>query len=191
MHAKMMRRVALPTAIKGQLWLGPMPGRLYSLNDCLAAYRDHDIARIVCLAPVDEIRAKAPDYSALLDAEMPVAVSHLPIADFGVPQNEDMLWATTHRAADALLTGKNLFVHCAAGIGRTGMVATCILMAAGIESASALTMIRQTGSGPETEEQSALLERFAAALKASLHCEASRAGIEVDPPRSTEEIRSW
>jgi len=53
-----------------------------------------------------------------------------------------------------------VLVHCAAGIGRTGTVAACLLKRLGVPTAVALRRVREAGSNPESALQSGLIERF-------------------------------
>jgi len=158
--AGFMRRVNLPAGIAGTLWLGPMPGRLRPLAEDLADMNGRQVARIICLTPLDEIVVKSPDYAAR-QAGLGIPVTAFPIGDFGVPADGGGLKALAEQAARDLETGKVLFVHCAAGIGRTGMVATCILVALGLAGEAAVAAIAAAGSGPETDIQKQLVARYA------------------------------
>ncbi len=159
-RAGFMRRVDLPKEIDGALWLGPMPGRLRPLADDLADLAQQRIARIICLTPLDEIRLKSPDYAAR-QADLGIPVTRFPIGDFGVPEDGGGLKALAEQAARDLQAGRQLFIHCAAGIGRTGMVATCVLVALGLSGAESVAAIAAAGSGPETEIQKQLVARYA------------------------------
>ncbi|MGO4407148.1 tyrosine-protein phosphatase [Bosea sp. RAF48] len=155
-----IRRVDLPAGIAGALWLGPMPGRLRPLADDLADLTQQGITRIICLTPAEEIRLKSPDYAAR-QSDLGIPVTRFPIGDFGVPDDGGGLKALAEEAARDLNAGRELFVHCAAGIGRTGMVATCILVALGLSGTEAVAAVAAAGSGPETEVQQQMVARYA------------------------------
>ncbi len=59
--------------------------------------------------------------------------------------------------------GEHLLIHCAAGIGRTGTIAACILVELGMGSDDALTLIRSSrpGAGPEVGPQLDLVNAVA------------------------------
>jgi protein-tyrosine phosphatase len=155
-----LRPVRLPTGIAGTLWLGPMPGRLRPIADDMDDLRAQKVTLIVSLTPLGEIEEKAPGYAASLAGGTDIRVVRFPITDFGVPADEAGLFALASETARALASGKRVFVHCAAGIGRTGTFAICILRAFGLDLAQATTLVASAGSGPETEAQKAFVARF-------------------------------
>jgi protein-tyrosine phosphatase len=58
------------------------------------------------------------------------------------------------------LNGQNVLLHCAAGIGRTGTAAACVLKRLGLPVDEALQRVREAGSNPETAVQSGLVNWF-------------------------------
>ena len=92
-----------------------------------------------------------------------LAVLHCPILDFSVPETItgpggfgeciDALW-------NALSEG-NVLVHCAAGMGRSGLAAACLLVRAGLTPDDAVTRVRRARSGTiQTREQEDFVHRF-------------------------------
>jgi protein-tyrosine phosphatase len=67
---------------------------------------------------------------------------HLPIVDFGVPSREQMI-ATLDKIDSALETGRNIYIHCWGGIGRTGTVVGCYLVRHGLNGQQALDKIAE------------------------------------------------
>jgi hypothetical protein len=82
-----------------------------------------------------------PDYRALLPKE-----SHYlrcPIADTTVPDDVAQMHEIQLRIRNALTLGRRIYIHCRAGIGRTGLVVGCYLAEGGIDGASALKKLNE------------------------------------------------
>ncbi len=157
-----MRQVELPSSLSGRLYLSGMPGRYGSLAEDLVDAETACVTRLVCLAPRDEIEKKSPAHGdALKDGALPWAVEEFPIADYGVPDDRGRFSRFVTHLVDLLRSGERLLMHCGAGVGRTGTVAICVLMAAGCQQQEAVDAVRKAGSGPETPDQHALLQWFA------------------------------
>jgi protein-tyrosine phosphatase len=63
---------------------------------------------------------------------------------------------------DRISGGEHLIVHCAAGIGRSGTLAACLLVAGGVPLADALHTVaaHRPMAGPEVGAQRELVEAF-------------------------------
>ncbi len=155
------RRLQLPLSAKGQLYLHSMPGRREDWNQFEAAAADCKIQGIVCLADDAEIASKSPSYAKVLGEKFPYQLYSFPIPDFGVPTEESDFRAFIESVAKRVRDGDFLLAHCGAGIGRTGMFASCLLIALGCSTDEAHTAVKAAGSGPETDEQRQLVLRFA------------------------------
>ena len=89
------------------------------------------------------------------------------VKDYGVPQDREAFLEKARSVADGLRGGERVLVHCGAGVGRTGVFATCVLMALGLPRGEAERRVREAGSGPETEEQRMFLEWAEGLLRAA------------------------
>jgi len=158
----LFRRVELPGHVPGALYLHSLPGRLEPLELCWEEARRRRLAAIVCLVPDEEILAKSPDYhAALARGAAPCDVWRFPVVDFGAPDDRDDFARILERAAERLRSGDALLVHCAAGIGRTGMFAAGVLRRLGVEPAAAAERVRAAGSWAERPEQADALDDLA------------------------------
>ncbi len=87
----------------------------------------------------------------------------LPIPDFGVPTDVILLeWCNLlGPMLNQLRNNEQILLHCAAGLGRSGMMAATLLKACGITSDDAIRLIRQNRSGTvETVEQEKFIHKF-------------------------------
>lgn len=94
-----------------------------------------------------------------------------PITDFGIPTEAGMR-ATLATIDAALSEGGTVYLHCAAGIGRTGTVAACWLVSQGASAEDALAALARkfkanaksawVSRTPETEAQREFVRRWRA-----------------------------
>jgi len=159
----MFRQPHLPPNTPGRLYLHRMPGLYEPLQTVYAAIAENGISRIICLAPKTQLERNSPHYAHDLTTNtVPVEVIHQPIPDFGLPQDAAAFDNCAESVAQALQQGDNILVHCAGGIGRTGMFAIHVLWYLGLSLDDASSAVDAADSHPETPAQRA----FVAALPA-------------------------
>lgn len=161
MNPPMFRKVELPPSARGQLFLHSMPRRYESFDAVRREIVERGVVRVVCLAPVDEIHEKSPDYAAALASGVAWAHDPFPIADFSAPEDISAFRDRATSVVDGLLRGDNVLVHCAAGVGRTGTFATAVLLALGLTLDVAEEVVHAAGAGAETDEQRSVLADLA------------------------------
>lgn len=156
-----MREVYLKDVVPGRLFLSEMPGLYFPLDKYEKEFADKRINLVLCLAPLQEIKQKSPQYALKLEKGLfPFPVEFFPIEDYGIPKSIGELVRVAKDAAMRLKRGEHILIHCGAGIGRTGMVAICVLQALGLPLEEASVRVQRAGSGPETTTQQALVELF-------------------------------
>lgn len=144
----------------GQAWLSSMPGRLEPWPAFLREAREKNVQQVLCLNPLFEIERLSPAYAAAIAAgTLPFRWTHLPMQDFGLAAAQDVYLAGIADAAATVRAGGSVLMHCAAGIGRTGTSAACLLKQLGVPTAAALQRVRAAGSNPESAVQLGLIER--------------------------------
>jgi hypothetical protein len=155
------RTVELPQGIPGRLLLHSMPGRFEAWEQFLRDAGEARLGTAVCLVPMDEVHAVSPSYGQAVESgTLPFRWHHLPMHNFSVAAHADHFLQGVHLVADALRGGEVVLLHCAAGIGRTGTAAACVLKALGSEAAHALLAVHRAGSDPQSAIQSGMIERF-------------------------------
>jgi hypothetical protein len=156
-----MRQVSVEDCVPGELWLGSMPGRFERWADFAAEARRRKLAVVVCLAPPEEVASLSPPYwQAVSEGTLDFRWINLPMQNFGLPRDLPAFRDGIVQAAEALKTGGSVMLHCAAGIGRTGCAAACLLKQLGLDTEEAMQRIRDAGSNPETAVQSGLVDEF-------------------------------
>ena len=156
-----LRPVALPAPIPGSLWLGSMPGRFESWSEFEAQARRARLGVVVCLTPRSELAELSPAYhSAVAQGKVPFRWLNVPMPNFGVPDDAAGFRRDVREIAHALERGDAVMLHCAAGIGRTGSTAACVLKALGLSTEEALQRVKDAGSNPQNAQQSGLVEWF-------------------------------
>jgi protein-tyrosine phosphatase len=160
-----MRQVDFSKTIRGRLYLHSMPGRYESWSDFVSSATALGVTHILCLAPDEEIKNKSPDYhQALIVGEHSFKIYHFPIKDYGIASAcEIPILINILGEIQRLLTAEQaVLIHCAGGIGRTGMIAALLLVHLGYTVEEAIRTIKNTGSSAETDEQKDFLCRVAA-----------------------------
>jgi protein-tyrosine phosphatase/nicotinamidase-related amidase len=154
----------------GRLGITLCPGRRdrgRDLGTDLAQLRAEGTSRLLCLLTDSELDwAGVPDLGPRAE-EAGLAYRRLPIPGQGTP---DVAEATelVNWCRDATQGGEAVVVTSMGGLGRSGTVAACFLVAAGISAEAAIAAVR-TARGPralETVAQEAFVATFASRMAA-------------------------
>jgi hypothetical protein len=156
-----LRSLSVSDVAPGTLHLSAMPGRFEPFADFLAAARRHRLALVVCLAPADEVAAASPAYwQAVAEGSLPFRWLNPAMQNYGLPRDMPAFRSGIQRAAEGVRAGDAVLLHCAAGIGRTGSAAACVLKQLGLSTEEAMRRVRAAGSNPENALQSGLVDSF-------------------------------
>jgi len=160
---------------KGIYWVdGPWPGRLGIaarprggdwLTADLANWRHEGVDAVVSLLTRDEQDELSLSEEGAGARAEGMRFVWLPIRDRQVPDSESEVEALVRDLDGTLSARRNVLVHCRQGIGRSGLLAACVLIHRGSSPETALKAISEArGTAvPETQEQRRWIEQYAVA----------------------------
>ena len=133
---------------------GPMPS-----PQEIEQLKEYGVTAFINLVELD---VEGSDY----DPNGPTVV-RAPITDFGVPSTEEMVAALDY--SDHGLASGRVYLHCRAGIGRTGTAVGCWMIRHGLAESSTVIeaiaakreAVSSLGPSPETPEQRRFIEAWA------------------------------
>jgi protein-tyrosine phosphatase len=138
-----------------------MPGRLERWPVFEAEAERVRLDTVLCLCERDEVDALSPVYAQAIDSDtLGRRWLHLPLRNYGGARDAQAFKDGIDDLARRLEAGESVLLHCAAGIGRTGTAAVCVLKRLGLPTAQALVRVREAGSSPESALQSGLIDSF-------------------------------
>ena len=147
-----------------RLFLMPRPRSGDSLPDEVDAWHAARIDLVVSLLEPDEALQLGLDQEARLCARQWIEFLSFPITDHGVPTSLPAVASLAKRITEALRDDLSVAIHCRAGIGRTGLVAACVLHELDVpfdQIFAALSKARGL-SVPDTLEQVEWVQRYCA-----------------------------
>ena len=151
---------------RGRLAILPRPRGGDWLEDEIFDWHWYDIDMVVSLLTPDEIAEfDLQDEKEVCEAYGIEFVS-FPIPDRGVPASRRSATDLVHKLDRALSDGKKIALHCRQGVGRSALVAACLLVASGAEPHRAFESISAARgcSVPDTPEQEQWVADYAPEL---------------------------
>lgn len=133
------------------------------VRDDLAHLRDRYGAKVlVTLLEEFETRKLAIPELLAVARRMRFRVLWFPIPDVTAPTDLPATAKLVGQVVDALTSGETVVVHCRGGLGRSGTIAACCLVATGRGPEEAIAMVRAVRPGAvEVREQEEFVTRFA------------------------------
>jgi ADP-ribosyl-[dinitrogen reductase] hydrolase len=155
--------------LPGRLLAGEYPGGLTSEQT------QARLARLLEAGINSFLDLTQPGEAEPYDTALPVSAHYVrkPIRDHSVPASAAHMSEILDCLRAALREGRRVYLHCQAGIGRTGTVAGCLLVEQGLSGEGALTELNrlwqqsaragQWPAVPETDEQTEYVRSWSAA----------------------------
>jgi protein-tyrosine phosphatase len=125
------------------------------------AWKTAGIDLVVSLLEHEEVLELGLEREAGLCRSNGIDFVSFPIPDRGMPEFHQASQIARDLAA-GLRGGRSIAIHCRAGIGRSSIMAACVLILSGMEAETALALI-QTARGlrvPDTDEQREWVQAF-------------------------------
>jgi protein-tyrosine phosphatase len=142
----------------------PMAGLL---EEAVASWKQSGVDSVASLLGSSEIAALGLEREPELCAAQGIEFLSFPVPDHSVPRSMRDACAFALRLSSVLAAGKSVLVHCRAGIGRSVVIAACVMVLNGIEPEDAFVRIgkaRGFPDLPETQEQREWVFDFAERL---------------------------
>jgi protein-tyrosine phosphatase len=157
--------------LPGRLGLTCVPGALRRetslepdrrLRDDLAAMaREEGVTTLVTLLSEYDVSDMLGDEFGNLAQREGIEWLHLPVEDGWVPEPPEGACRLVARILERLRTGRRVVIHCLAGLGRTGTIAACCLVALGRRPREAMARVRAARPGAiQTPPQERFVEEF-------------------------------
>lgn len=155
----------IPLLSSGQLFASPMPFGAYDRgNRILKIYKRRRIDHVIMLVTEEELEQKARRDLKRLYSANGIPFSQFPFRDFQAPSLRAI--ERLVREARSRLTTQRIVVHCHAGVGRTAVALSCIVMEQdGLEANEAIAHVKRSMMVRMTDEQIHLVRRFGERLE--------------------------
>lgn len=155
---------------KGRLAIVPRPRGGDWLEDEIHSWQEAGLNTIVSLLTTDEVDEFGLDGEEELSQAQDIEFISFPIPDREVPTSREAMIALVHKLEPALASGKSVGLHCRQGIGRSSLIAACVLIASGENPVEVFERI-STARGrpvPDTVEQKEWVKALAPELSGAL-----------------------
>jgi len=153
----------------GKLALGPRPRGGEWLKGDIANWKRAGVDAVLSLLTADEEKHFDLQDEAREVKGQGMGFTSFAIPDRQVPSSEAKLAELLEGVARSLSKGKNVLVHCRQGIGRSGLVAACLLVKKGMSPGVAVENVSAARGlpTPETPEQRDWIDHHAVGLTAT------------------------
>jgi protein-tyrosine phosphatase len=147
----------------GKLALAARPRGGEWLHDELANWRREGVNTVFSLLTREEEQDLGLTREDRETRAQGMTFKSFPIPDRHVPDSQVSLAKVLEKLDKELSSGTNIVLHCRQGIGRSGLVAACLLVTKGLETKAAIEhlSVARGVQIPETDEQRRWIDHFA------------------------------
>jgi protein-tyrosine phosphatase len=147
---------------RGRLAVLPRPRGGDWLEDEVKSLRQAGVDVLVCLLTSEEMAELDITEEADCCSANGIQFVSFPITDRGVPASGPEALSTVQRLASMLAEGRSVAIHCRQGVGRSALIAACLLASLGETPDAAFERIAQARGCPvpDTPEQREWVKRF-------------------------------
>jgi protein-tyrosine phosphatase len=132
------------------------------LEDEIAGWKSAGIDRVVSLLEADEATELGLVAEGSICEAFGIEFTQFPIPDRGLPASHSQVQSLARSLASELRAGRSIAIHCRAGIGRSSLMAGCVMHLLSVPHQEILPMIaRARGLAvPDTHQQIEWLAGF-------------------------------
>lgn len=140
--------IELPYSFPGKIFRSPMPFSRFDHSGVWNDLMQQEVKLIVLLTEPQEYLVYAGKDLPSFYRGQGIETIHIPVPDFGIPRDLPAWDQGLAVARSAAEEGKNVAVHCLAGVGRTGIFLACLAKdALDLEGWDAIKWVRQSIPG--------------------------------------------
>lgn len=160
--ARASRVYWVPEVTCGRLGIMPRPRPDESLRDDVAAWRRDGVHVVVSLLEAYESRELLLHHEEALCSAASIEFISYPIQDRSVPSSLEKTSQLVSRIAGLVNGGHSVAIHCRAGIGRSSLIAGCVLLRLGFAHDDVFPMLSRARGivVPDTAAQIEWLATF-------------------------------
>ena len=133
----------IPGPWQGKLAIAARPRGADWLDSEIRDWKNASVDTVLSLLAPDEERDLHLAREAQVVRGEGLRFLSLPVPDRQVPSSPSEVAPTLDEIDVELISGKNVVIHCRQGVGRSGMMAACLLVLRGIDPVSAVRALEK------------------------------------------------